>query len=264
MAIDRRRFWQPARCPVCKTPIDPWRRRRFWWWLTGRGPKSRVRLGPFGEFNPIEGSLFLWLLVCIGVASVMWGLGDSWWVGTALLFAGRWPWMVPVVPLGLAALLVRRRTGIGLALANVLVVLFPIMGFSLGLGRFATRGPALGSLRIISYNMAGRAVSPIALSEMIHAWSPDVVAIQECGPNAAEAARLNPSYRIHESSICLISRLPIDSVYLQPRRDIEEIGGSGQVVRYRIRAPFGSFDLTNVHLETPREGLAALNYSRLR
>lgn len=262
VAIDPRRFWQPARCPVCKTAVDAWRVRRLLWWLNGRGPVSRFRLPVLGEFSWVEIGLLFWLVVLLMVAGTMWWAGDSWWVGTVLLFAGRWIWAVPLLPLCLLALPSFRKRSLFLGVANVALALGPIMGLSLGLGRLtgAPKQPGNG-VRLISYNMGSRQVTAFGLVTLLKDWEPDLLAIQECGTAAAEAMRLIEGYQLHSSSVCLISRWPLDSVAIQPRRDIEEVGGSGQVVRYRVRAPFGVFDVTNLHLETPREGLAALRYA---
>jgi len=54
--------------------------------------------------------------VCL-IAVVMWTLGDRWWLGTILLFIGRWIFLLPLVALVPGAVIWARRALVPLAIA---------------------------------------------------------------------------------------------------------------------------------------------------
>lgn len=259
VAIDPARFWQPAGCPVCRTAVDGLRFRRFWMWSTGRAPRSRVRVPKLGEFTPLDGAAVLSSLALAAVAIGLRTFGDRWWLGTVGLFIGRWPFLLPLGPLGLMALASRRLRTIGLVAVGLMIGLIGVMGFSLGLGRWPAVAPEVPRIRVITFNMAAQEVVAARISGLIETFNPDVVALQECRLPADAEAVSPAGYSVHRAGgTCLVSRWPVSSVDEQPFKVIEAAGGSGQVTRYRIESPSGGFDLTNVHLETPRDGLEAL------
>lgn len=263
VSIDPARFWRSARCPVCRTAVDQLWLRRFWRWSTGRAPWSRVRGGALGEFTPLDGAAVLSGLGLGAVALGLRVLGDRWWIGTVALFLGRWPWLLPVGPLGLMALASRRLRTIGLTAVALVIGLFGIMDLSLGLGRWMPIAAELTRIRVVTFNMAGRADVAARLPSLIAASAADVLAIQECAPEVGPGLFAAIGYRVERGpSTCLVSRWPIVSVAEQPAETVRDAGGSGWVTRYRIEGPAGGFDLTNVHLDTPRDGFEAMLQGR--
>jgi endonuclease/exonuclease/phosphatase (EEP) superfamily protein YafD len=112
---------------------------------------------------------------------------------------------------------------------------------------------------VVTFNMAGLAEVAARLPRLLAVSAPDLLAIQECAPEVVPELFAAGGYRVHRSlSTCLVSRWPIASVAEQPSETIRDAGGSGYVTRYRIDGPVGSFDLTNVHLDTPRDGFEAM------
>ncbi|MGE0441391.1 MAG: endonuclease/exonuclease/phosphatase family protein [Gemmatimonadales bacterium] len=258
VALDPARFWAPAGCPVCRTAVDPFRVRRAAAWLGGAGPRAGLALPAGIRVSPLE---LLGLAAIAGAGALGLGLrtlGDAWWPATAVLFAGRWPWMVPAGFLLVLGLLLRQWRAAGLAAAALATTLAFVMGATLGVGRWLGGGDPATRIRLITYNVDGRAMSLAGLMDLVERYQPDVLAIQECGEAVIQAAPLLTGYQFRRSSLCLLSRFPVDTMLVQPRRDIEQIGGSGQVIRYLISGPGGPFSLVNLHLETPRDGLEAL------
>ncbi len=196
-------------------------------------------------------------MALVGVAILL-RTGDRWWGGTALLFSGRWPWVLPLVPLAVLAVASRRLITLGLLTLATAIGAFWVLGASLGLGRLLAGGDPATSVRIITYNVGGGKRAVANLGRLIDEWKPDLVAFQECGPVIEAAMAEVPGYRAYPGAGCLMSRFPVTSVDPLPRRDVQAAGGSGIVIRYRIEGPGGPFDLTNVHLETPRQGLESL------
>jgi len=55
VAIDASRYWAAARCPTCKSPVDPRRGARLRQWLRGAAPRSRLRITPAIVLTPLDG-----------------------------------------------------------------------------------------------------------------------------------------------------------------------------------------------------------------
>ncbi len=239
--------------------MDRLRLRRAARWARGEAPWSRLRLGRLGVVTPFEGLAWLYLLALLLVAAGFRIVGDRWWLGTLMLFSGRWPWLVPLAPLAAVALPWRRRALLPLAL-GLAVGLWGIMGLTLGLrarvlGAARAQGPRL---RVLTYNADGGEIVALHLGELVARWQPDLMAFQECGYALQDSLRALPGYHVRTDSSCVASRWPITAMAAMPKDAIVAAGGSGLVVRYVIDAPGGPLSLTNVHLETPRHGLEFL------
>jgi endonuclease/exonuclease/phosphatase (EEP) superfamily protein YafD len=104
---------------------------------------------------------------------------------------------------------------------------------------------------------------------MLREWRADVAAFQECtGTLRSELRALTPDHGWHtdaRASLCIASRHPIVDAQQMDREDFVFAGGSGLVVTWTLAV--GSTDtvhVTNLHLETPRAGLASIRRGRLR
>jgi vancomycin resistance protein VanJ len=199
------------------------------------------------------------------VALVMWGLGDRWWPATVLLFMGRWVLLLPLAVLVPAALVLRPRLLLPLAL-GALVALGPVMGGRVGWARpFA---PSDGTrLRLVTLNAGGGRLIALDLPQLLQGWAADVVLFQECGEELSAATERIPGWHWHHvRGLCLLTPLPIVAAEVMDRGALERvhedegagIGGAGYVVRYTLRTPQGPINVTNLHLETPRKGFEGL------
>jgi vancomycin resistance protein VanJ len=206
-----------------------------------------------------------WLAAIVVVALVMWGLGDRWWPATVLLFMGRWVFLLPLAVLVPAALVLRPRLLILLAL-GALLTLGPVMGGRVGWAR--PLAPSDGMrLRVVSFNAAGGRLLALDLPQLLQQWAADVVLFQECGDELATMTERIPGWHWHHvRGLCLLTPLPIVSADMMDRGALERvhedegagIGGAGYVVRYTLRTPEGPINVTNLHLETPRKGFEGL------
>jgi vancomycin resistance protein VanJ len=229
---------------------------------TLRRPRVRHRPRPTGPAT-------LWTrraaLACLALATaaalLLWGLADRWWPATALLFGPRWLLLLPPAAVAIAALVWHRLSLLPCALAAALVV-GPVMGFRLGIGRAEEQGEVV---RIASFNAMGSVDAVARVLVLMHDHEVDVAGIQECTRPPAVFLRLGDWHVHHDGHMCLISRYPIVSAVparwdeLEAARDAG-IGGSGDLVRYRIRTPQRDVDIVNLHLETARRGLQQLRY----
>jgi endonuclease/exonuclease/phosphatase (EEP) superfamily protein YafD len=203
-----------------------------------------------------------YLLVALGAAVLLWGFGDRWWPATLLLFGPRWVLLLPALGL-LPWAALRGRTALLPLMLALLTVVGPVMGLRTGWRSWFVRSSP-DDLRIVTFNVAGGEAlsnSPKALAEE---WSADLVALQECGPRLAEyLAQVEEWHTDAQSGLCLMSRFPIQSAVAMDREGVERAGGSGLVVRYEIGGPLGSIALTQLHLDTPRDGLSPIREGRV-
>jgi endonuclease/exonuclease/phosphatase (EEP) superfamily protein YafD len=140
------------------------------------------------------------------------------------------------------------------------------MGFRTGWRRWLPAAGGGTHVRVVTLNADGGFLVAPQLSFLVREWSADVVALQECGPALAAAARqLAGWYEHDDGELCLLSRFPIREARAMDRSALERvkegtagIGGAGYVVRYALETPSGVVGFTNLHLETPRKGLEGL------
>ena len=202
-------------------------------------------------------------VVLLAWAAVAWW-GDRWWPATVLLFMGRWVFLLPLALLLPAAALLDRRLIPPLVLA-ALVCVFPLMGYRQPWRHLLGGLPPSGmGLRVVTFNAAGGATLASQLDPVLVEWGADVVAVQECGNDLAEAMDSLAVWHFHRSRmLCLLSKHAIERVEVMDRSalDVTERSGSGgaaDVVRYVIQTPGGVVRVVNLHLETPRKGFDAL------
>ncbi len=211
-----------------------------------------------------------WLAVGVVVclAMLLPAFGDRWSVATVLLYAGRWIWLLPFLPLAVLATLLHRHALAPIAL-GVLVVVTSIMGWQSGWRSFLP-APDGEPLRVVTLNSGGLTQIANRLPELLDTWRADVVAFQECREPLHSAIRTLERWHSHsEGPLCLMSRFPIIAAEPMPRGDLERsredgtgAGGAGFVIRYVLQTSDGPLGLTNLHLETARKGLESLRAGR--
>ena len=238
--------------------MDRYRLRRTRKWLLGNAPRSVLHVGSQVSFVPLECMALLFLALTLIGTLVLNTLGDAWWPATILLFLGRWPWLVPGLPILLLALFLEHRRAVVMTLTGGLVGLFGIMEFSIGAGRLVANADGADQIRVISYNIGGNLVAPENLAAMMIDWQPNILALQECGENSIRMLRNLPGYHSDIGLTCLFTRYPIVRIDSLRREAFADAGGAAWVKRYRLRSPEGEFDFTNLHLDTPRKAFEAL------
>ena len=207
--------------------------------------------------TPLDGIAWLLVLFMLFVAWSYRFFGDRTWWGTALIYSGRWPWLIPVVFLALFALAWRRQALVPLGVA-ALVVMGPVMGGKLST---APLWPDKAPIRILTFNVEGGPVVSRRIKELLVATRPDIAGFQECGPTMRDAlAELEGWAAVDTAgSTCFLSRYPLRA---PPRRmaagDFQAAGGAAVVSRYEVMAPIGTVTVFVLHLETPRHGVQYL------
>jgi vancomycin resistance protein VanJ len=246
--------------------------RRIARWIRLRREAQRLSVKPRSLFAPGRREVMLGYLAWATLAAtsilalLMWQYGDVWWTMTMLLFMGRWILLLPLAALALAAVMLRRRALVPIALSAI-VVAGPIMGFRVGWQRLVPHDAGI-SLRAVSVNADGHELGAGGISEFVERVRPNLLAIQECSEALrAEVDGMRGWYHHHTGNLCFISSYPITDSTLMDRRVFAQmhgdsdtgIGGAGYVVRYTVQTPRGALNVTNLHLETPRKGLEVLS-----
>jgi endonuclease/exonuclease/phosphatase (EEP) superfamily protein YafD len=189
-------------------------------------------------------------------------MSDRWWLATVLLFGPRWVLLLPLALL-IPALLFFDRHLIPLSVIAGLVILFPVMGFQIGLGTLPAEDPAR-DIRFVTFNARGGETVSTSPVNLLREWDADVVAVQECGTALGRVLREVPGWNVETSSgLCLATRFEIVDMVEMDREALEYAGGSGLVVTYLLDSGNGPFFLTNLHLETPRAGFELIRAGRL-
>jgi endonuclease/exonuclease/phosphatase (EEP) superfamily protein YafD len=200
---------------------------------------------------------FLGVLVVTGL--LLWA-SDEWWVASLILFGPRWIWALPLGVLAPAAWMRRRRLLWPLSVA-ALPLLFSVNSFEVPSLAVLVRDDQPRDVRVMTYNIGGGNPDPAALAPLLEEIAPDVALFQECD-NLMTKARSSLEQRgwhvdIQWSS-CIASRYPIRKIDRRDSADVWKMGGSGAIVLYEIELPGLPINIVNVHLETVREGLAAV------
>lgn len=192
----------------------------------------------------------------VAAALVLQTLADRWWPATVLMFAPRWPWVLPLLAL-LPALLWRGRRLLPVWAAGLGLWAFGVMGVNLPLNAAAWGlGAGAADLRVASYNMGQIKTSTAALAELLGRMAPDVMAIQECDPEVVQGLKPMGWQVATGHGSCLVSRHPIAEAQQRDQSAIWAMGGSGVMVRYGIDTPGQRVVVVNLHLETVRKGLS--------
>ncbi|MCC7055465.1 MAG: endonuclease/exonuclease/phosphatase family protein [Gemmatimonadaceae bacterium] len=258
VALRESRYWTRTKCPVCMQVVDTTRLRRVMKWLGGHAPRSVLHLGSRLRLVPIDAIALGWAALIVLLAITLHTVADAWWPATILLFLGRWPWLLPALPLFVLTLALRHRRSALVTLGATVVGLFGVMQLSLGSGRLSAPTYAESRVRVISFNIAGDAPAPLQLVELINEWEPDVLAVQECGVNSREQLGNIPGYHSDLGVTCLLTKFEIIAVDSLRREAFANASGAAWVKRYRLKGRVGEFDFTNVHLDTPRKAFDVL------
>lgn len=193
---------------------------------------------------------------------LLYGVGESWWVTTALLYIPRALLLVPLPLLVLALLVAGERRLLWTQLAALLLCVFPLMGFVLpGAG---SANPEARSLRLLSLNANSGFFGATAIVSQVSSYHPDIVLIQEGqfgGGQIAEGLRaLYP--HVHASTqFTVASRFPILEATDPARIPYYNRERSPRFMRYLIQTPLGAIAFYSLHPISPR---GALHVHRFR
>jgi vancomycin resistance protein VanJ len=188
------------------------------------------------------------------IAALIQRWADSWSLATVLVFAPRWIWLAPLVPLTAAAAGWRQWRLLGVLAVAGAVSLFAILDLRIPP---PGRGGARPRIRVMTANLGGP-LTPVpveAIAEALRADEVDVAAFQECRTDL-QPLRAQGWYTVNSYALCLLSRFPVTAAEARDPHDMWKMDGAGLMARYELRGPSGPIHLVSVHLETARPALA--------
>jgi vancomycin resistance protein VanJ len=179
---------------------------------------------------------------------------DRWWPVTILMYAPRWPWLLPLAVLVPAAVWYRARY-LWLHGLALLLVVGPIMGFCVSFSFLGSHDSSSARVRLLTCNVHRQQLDARAFSEFFSASQPDIVVLQDWTHTLATQLFGEAGwYMERDDELFVVSRYKFRRITnLRPGR----WSGKGSVVHYGVEAPFGMLHLFNVHLASPHEGLRA-------
>lgn len=199
----------------------------------------------------------------LGLVAVWFALafvGERWWVTAALLYAPRFAFALPLVPLALALWLAGRRRLLWTQGLALLVCLFPLMGLVLpGFSSSRAAGP---ELKLLTFNVSSEQAGAEAILQRLDEAKADLVLLQEASEEGPLFDGLAARYpHTHASTQFLLgSRFPILEASEPPRVPFFGRQRSPRFMRYLIDSPLGKLAVYNVHPLSPR---GTLNIGRL-
>jgi endonuclease/exonuclease/phosphatase (EEP) superfamily protein YafD len=196
-----------------------------------------------------------WLVLLVGP--------EHHWLTGALLYLPYWLYLPPVLVVAALAWTLGWRWGV-VALATLAIVLWPIMGFSIG-----TADSGAGRLRLMTYNiksyMFWEAGAFDRVAAEIEQHDPDVILMQDAVMITSQEARRSSALRrlvgtrnIYAFGQYIVaSRFPIRDCKVG---DISYDEVSHTMVSCVVRAHGFDIDLHTVHFISPRDGLNAFRW----
>jgi len=178
-------------------------------------------------------------------------IGESTRVTALALYAPRQPLIVAVLIGAIASWKVpRRNLFIGIHAVALLIVFFPVMGFSVGSSKTSDR-----AIHLASWNVYFGKLGREQILDEIDAMNVDVVLVQAAFDSITERtkSRLGDRTFHKEDDLAIISKLKVKKI-LDPVTLGSENPGS-KWSGYEIESPQGTFHLYNVHPFSPRHAL---------
>lgn len=221
-----------------------------------------------GAARLARAAIYLYLAGVLAVWALLRLASDAWWPATVLLFAPRWPFVLPAIALAPFAIRGGGRLARPLAAAAI-VALVSVMDLRLSptgaIRRVFPGEKGDRALRVLTYNVGGgHEVTPADVERLVDRLAPDVVGLQECA-NAVDPERMRArGWHVHLSGGCFLSRFPIRKAEVRDPREEWPAYGSAIIARFELDTPYGVVNFVNVHLATPRDGLAAVMWKKRR
>jgi vancomycin resistance protein VanJ len=181
-------------------------------------------------------------------------IGERWWLTTIALYLPRVAFALPLPFLIVALALVRAWRLLALQVVSVGLVLFPLMGLSLGGAAAAHAGSA--RFRVFTGNIGVAADGLGPTLARIRAADADVIALEEVAPESVAPLRAGlPGYDLRAvEQFVVASRFPIESVTPPPvLRTSGETWDTAHYLKCRLITPGGPLTLYVVHPISPHE-----------
>lgn len=193
---------------------------------------------------------------------LLYGVGEGWWVTTALLYIPRALLLAPLPFIVLGLLAVRLRRLLWTQVAALGLCVFPLMGFVLPGSK--SHDPEARSLRLLSFNINSGYSGATEIIAQVSSFHPDIVLLQEGqfgGGQIADELRARYPHVHASTQFTVASRFPILEATDPDRLPYYGRQRSPRFMRYLIQTPLGAVAFYSVHPISPR---GALHVHRFR
>lgn len=195
----------------------------------------------------------------LGVCYLIYGVSESWWVGTVITYAPRLPFVIPSIGLLIVSLF-RSREFAGINLISTMIGLFPVMGLIIPNGSILDQSLPTerhSSLKIVSCNVQEFRPDFSKVLEEIVVINPDIVALQEAlHTDELLESHFHDWHKVHIGNFWIGSRYPLKPI---ASCEVSQFGGRLAGIVVEIETPAGAITVANVHQMTARRGLTELN-----
>jgi vancomycin resistance protein VanJ len=188
------------------------------------------------------------------------GMSLGWWLVATLIFLPRWLYLAPLVPLAIGAIRSRRSVVYAMVLADLLLVVGPLMGFSVPAGRWFATPPAGPIVRVMTFNRGGATIDTDRLIRYLERHRIDVVCFQETVKNSGLEESLIEGGWHFDQEHRVASRLPIVKDFGRATDEtLSDFRYPMTLDRVRLKHPDGfEFVVGSVHLPTVRRAFDRL------
>lgn len=230
-----------------------------------RGTKPRRR-------NPLVPSFCLaYALGVLAFFILIRYFGDYWWPATVLLYAPRWPWLLPLFVLLPLTLRRREKKWVWLTFAAGVFVLGPLMGLSIPWRRLASPQASGEKLRVLVCNVHRAEVNPAALDAYIGQMQPQVVLLQDYSPRDAGPAFSGPGWHHYQlGEIFIATRFPLKKAHdfhlerIPASDDGDVTHRTGSAVCFDLQTASGPLHVVDLHLASPHPALRTLTRDHIK
>jgi len=184
-------------------------------------------------------------------------VGEATWPTTVVLYLPHALLVLPVSGVAMLQALVGPRRLLLVSLATFGVLLFPIMGLSIG----GPRAPDhTARVRLLTYNVDSGRRGVEEILRQIGVAAPDVVLLQEStwAVDDAVSAAL-PGFSFHRyGQFFIASRYTIQRIARPEKIEVHGVEQFPRYIGYTVDSTLGPLDIWNVHPISPRDGFAEL------
>lgn len=180
-------------------------------------------------------------------------VGDQWWAASLLLFGPRWLGLLPLLLLVPLAIVLKRRLLVPLTVVTFLFV-FGVLGFCIPWPWESWGADPARSVNLLTCNVHGGEGGWDPVLQLIHQESPDVMALQELGPENHLA--FPEDWKVErEGSLLIASPYPTRDVRTWYFNDPAIKEPQLRAMYVTVELPGRKVGVCNVHLTSPHQGL---------
>ncbi|HEX4475156.1 MAG TPA: endonuclease/exonuclease/phosphatase family protein [Polyangiaceae bacterium] len=199
----------------------------------------------------------LYFVALVAITLSLRFVGERWWGTDVGLYVPRVVFLAPLPITAGALLAFGPRRLLYAELVAFFFVLFSLMGFVVSF----PPSTAKPSIRVLSINVNSVYAGVQTVVDAIHAYSPDIVLMQEVLANQEALQKsLSTFYSTVSGStqFAVATRFPITATLEPERLPLFDRLRSPRFLRYTMQTPLGEVAVYNVHPISPRYGLYSL------